>query len=103
MRARYPLITFYLKCCIVGFSLSAVFTGTLVALDVAGLGHLVLHVRGGLLAAFLLWFFNGLVFSSAQASVAVLLMTERKGPGGGKRQRQPAPLGQLAPLTLRAR
>lgn len=103
MRAKYPLIAFYLKCCAVGFSLSAVFTGALIAMDVAGLGHLVLNVSGGFLAAFLLWFFNGLVFSSAQASVAVLLMAERRGRGGGRGKPKPAHIGGRVPVVLRTR
>lgn len=103
MRAKYPLIAFYLKCIVVGFTLSAVFSGALVAMDVARLGHLVLHVRGGYLAGFLLWFFNGLVFSSAQASVAVLLMAERKDRGGGKGKPHPAHQGAGVPVPVRVR
>jgi hypothetical protein len=83
MGRRNPLVAFYIRSCIAGFVLAAVFTAALIWLDVAHIGHLVTHVEGGYLAAFLLWFFNGIVFSGAQTSVAVLLMAERRDGGRG--------------------
>lgn len=83
MHRRNPLVAFYIRSCLIGFALAAVFTAILVATDVARLGHLVTHVEGGYLAAFLLWFFNGIVFSGAQTAVSVLLMAEREDRGGG--------------------
>ena len=73
------------------------FTAALVGMDVAHIGHLVTHVDGGYLAAFLLWFFNGIVFSGAQAAVSVLLMAERDDDGG---RGTPEPL--VVPVAIRA-
>ena len=88
MLRKNPLIAFYVRSCLAGFALATVFTAALVLLDVARIGYLVTHVEGGTLAAFLLWFFNGLVFAGAQTAVAVLLMAERgdEGRGGGARE-----------------
>lgn len=72
------LIRFYIRNIAIGFILSAGFVVLLLWQDVAGLGGLVMSSDVGPLAAFLLWFFNGLVFSGAQTSVAVLCMSERK-------------------------
>ncbi|WP_422074941.1 hypothetical protein [Tranquillimonas rosea] len=87
MQTRHPLIAFYIRSCLLGFALAAVFTGGVLWLDVGHLRHLVTNVDGGFLALFLLWAFNGIVFSGAQATVSVLLMAEDtpadRGPRGG--------------------
>ena len=83
MTRKNPLVAFYIRSCLLGFALGAVFTAALIVMDVARLGHLVSHVDGGYLAAFLLWFFNGIVFSGAQAAVSVLLMAEREDEDAG--------------------
>ncbi len=82
MPRKNPLIFFYARSCAIGFALAAIFTAAVIVMDVARIGHLVSHVDGGYLAAFLLWFFNGIVFSGAQAAVSVLLMAERDDDGG---------------------
>lgn len=91
MLKNNPLIAFVLRGYLAGFGLATVFTGLLLWFNIANLWYLVTHVEGGLLAAFLLWFFNGLVFAGAQCAVAVLLKTDRPDddcPGGG----QPVPV-----------
>jgi hypothetical protein len=81
----HPAIRFYAGCVAAGFALAAVFTGLLLTFDVAGLRHLVADVQGGWLGLFLLWFFNGIVMTGAQASVLLLLQAERPddAPRGG--------------------
>ncbi|KIT14702.1 hypothetical protein [Jannaschia aquimarina] len=86
-KPAHPAIRFYVRSVAAGFGLAAVFTALLLWQDVAGLRHLVTHVQGGWLALFLLWFFNGIVLSGAQASVSLLLQAEREDdtPQGGRR------------------
>ena len=98
--ARPPLVSFYIRNCLVGFALAAVFVVALVWFDVVGLGRLVTGSPDGPLAVFLLWFFNGIVFSGAQTSVRLLLMAEapgRSGPSGGHPQLQALPVRAEAP------
>jgi hypothetical protein len=98
MGRKNPLVAFYIRSCVLGFVLAAVFTAMLIALDVARIGYLISHVEGGFLAAFLLWFFNGIVFSGAQAAVSVLLMAERDGrdhDGGA-----PDPIGEAVAVRV---
>ena len=71
-----PVMTFYLRHCAIGFALAAVFVAALLWLNVANLWSLISGSDIGLLAAFLLWFFNGIVFAGAQTGVAVMMMAE---------------------------
>lgn len=98
MSRRNPLVAFYIRSCVLGFVLAGVFTAALIGMNVGRIGYLVTHVEGGYLAAFLLWFFNGIVFSGAQAAVSVLLMAEGEdeGRGGGT----PDPIA--IPIPVRA-
>jgi hypothetical protein len=98
MSRKNPLVAFYIRSCIMGFVLAAIFTAALIGMNVGRIGYLVSHVDGGYLAAFLLWFFNGIVFSGAQAAVSVLLMAESQdeGPRGGT----PDPVA--VPIPVRA-
>ena len=78
---------FYLRNCLIGFGLSALFTAILLWQDVGGIGHLVTHVSGGWLAALMLWIFNGIVFAPVQFCVALWLRAEsdtEDGPRGPK-------------------
>ncbi len=81
------LVRLFIRHHIIGFILAFIFTAALLALDVAGLRHLVMHVDGGFLAAFLLFFFSGTVFAGAQTGIAVFLMADRDTP---RRPRPPA-------------
>ena len=66
-----------------GFALAAAFVGALVALDVAGIGRLVLHSDMGLVAALMLWVFHGVLFAGVQFGIAVMGLAEDHGPRGG--------------------
>lgn len=94
------LVRLYVRQVLLGFGLGAVFTGLLLWLDVARLWHLVQSVPGGWLAAFLLFFFNWLVFAGVQFAIAVMGMAERPPGGGGairtsdrERRLRPAAVG----------
>ncbi len=80
------LIRLYILQVLAGFGLSTVFVGILLWQNVANLYHLVTHTEAGLLAVFLLWLFNGLVFASVQFALAAMLMQDNgTPPSGGKR------------------
>ncbi|MEM0947368.1 MAG: hypothetical protein AAGK37_08185 [Pseudomonadota bacterium] len=71
------LVRFYIRHTLIGFGLSAVFVGLLFWFDVAGLWRLVSGSDVGLLAAFLLFMFNGIVFAGAQFGIAIMRLGEK--------------------------
>jgi hypothetical protein len=96
---RLPrLVRLYIKQVAIGFGLSALFVGLLLGLDVAGLRTLILNTEGGAIAAFLLFFFNGLVFAGVQFAISIMRMAqpEDKGPRGGRR----APVATRTPAQV---
>lgn len=74
------LVRLFIRNYAIGFVLALIFTGGILAFDIAHLRHLVLNVQGGYLAAFLLFFFSGIVFAGAQTGIAVFLMAEESEP-----------------------
>ncbi len=80
------LMRLYLRHCVVGFVLSAVFVGLILWYDIARIGSLVAGSDVGWLAVFLLWFFNGTVFGSVQFAVNIILNAENENDdrGGGR-------------------
>ena len=68
------LVKMYIRQCAIGFGLSAVFVGLLLYFDVANLWHLVTHTDAGLLAVFLMWLFNGIVFAGVQFGISIMSM-----------------------------
>jgi TRAP-type C4-dicarboxylate transport system permease small subunit len=104
MEALMPdLIRLYIRSVALGFGLSAVFTGGLIWLDVAGIGHLILGSDIGWVAALMMVFFNGIVFAAVQFAFKVMSMAEDDGKGGGLGT--PERLGEpvLIPVTAKAR
>ncbi|MBU2962489.1 hypothetical protein KO516_16995 [Citreicella sp. C3M06] len=92
------LIRLYIVQVVAGFALSAVFVGLLLWLNVANLYHLVTSSEAGLLAVFLLWLFNGLVFAGVQFAISIMRMgDDGAAPPGGKRM----PGATMAPATVR--
>lgn len=78
------LVRLYIRHVAIGFALSAVFVGLLMWFDIGRLASLIAGTRGGWMALFLLWFFNGLVFAGVQFAIAVMRMAEPEtGRGGG--------------------
>jgi hypothetical protein len=77
-----PLVRLYIRHCVIGFGLAAVFVGLLFAFDVARLWTLVSRSDIGLLAAFMLFMGNGLcspASSSPSPSCAWGTTTRRRG------------------------
>ena len=88
------LVRLYIRQTLIGFVVSAVFVGLLFWFNVANLWHLVTHTDGGVLAAFLLFMFNGIVFSGVQFGISIMRMAEREdeGPRGGVREHATVPI-----------
>ncbi len=78
------LLKLYLRQCLIGFGIAAVFVTLLLGFNVANLWGLVSHSDVGLLAVFMLWFFNGIVFAGVQFSIYVMSMAEKEDSDGGR-------------------
>ena len=78
------LLKLYLRQCLIGFGIAAVFVALLLGFNVVNLRGLILGSDVGLLAAFLLWFFNGIVFAGVQFGIYVMSMAESEDTGGGR-------------------
>lgn len=70
------LVRLYINSVAIGFAISAAFVATVVALDVAGLRHLVLGTDMGWLAGLMMFFFNGIVFAGVQFGIRIMAMAE---------------------------
>ncbi|NRB00640.1 MAG: hypothetical protein HRU32_12600 [Rhodobacteraceae bacterium] len=93
------LIEMYIRHTLIGFAIAAVFVGLLLGFNVMNLWHLVTHAPGGWLAAFLLFMFNGIVFSGVQFGIAIMSLGEEKDdrPAGSA----PAPILLAEPIPVR--
>ena len=92
-----PLIRHYVIQTAIGFALAAVFVVMLLAFDIVGLRRLILGSDIGLLALFLLWFFNGIVFAGVQFGISIMLMgddddDDDEPPFGGRRDHLAIPI-----------
>lgn len=98
------LVRLYIESVALGFGLAAAFTGGLLWLDVAGLGHLVMASSIGWIAALMLVVFNGIVFAAVQFAVRVMGMAEAdEGPRGGRGVREPVLVPVPVPVPARNR
>ncbi len=79
------LMRLYIRHCVVGFVLSAIFVGLILWFDVVGLRGLVMGSDIGLLAVFLLWFFNGTVFGSVQFAIVIMSQADDDDDDGPRR------------------
>jgi hypothetical protein len=99
------LVRLYIRQTIVGFAVSAVFVALLFWFNIGNLWHLVTHTSEGWLAAFLLFMFNGIVFSGVQFGISIMRMAESTDddPFGGKRiAERLAPAESAVPVPVRA-
>lgn len=96
------LIRLYIQNVAIGFGLAGLFLGVLLALDVAGLRHLILGSSSGWLAGVMIFMFSGSIFAGVQFGIAVMAMAERDDhPRGGTRR----PVGRIPvpiPVTVAA-
>lgn len=92
------LIALYIRSVAIGFGLSAVFLGLMLWQNVAGLGQLILGSDMGLLAATMIFMFQGIVFAGVQFGIAVMLLADPDAPpSGGLRDRLMPDLGGQIP------
>ena len=92
------LIKLYIRNVLLGFAIAAAFVGMLLWFDVMNLWSLVSNSEVGLIAVFILWFMNGIVFAGVQFGFAIMSMAEdQNGPRGG------TPIAhELKPVRIRA-
>ena len=90
----------YIRNCLLGFLLAAIFVAALIGLNVGNLRHLVTHVSGGGLAVFMLWRFNGIVFAGAQSAIAIMRIGSEPGTPG--KPRRPMPAREWVPVRVRS-
>lgn len=92
------LVKLYIRNVLLGFAIAAAFVGLLLWFNVMNLWSLVTGSDSGLLAVFILWFMNGIVFAGVQFAWAVMSMAEKpRGPRGG------TPVAhQFEPVRVRA-
>ncbi len=95
------LVRVYIRQCLIGFALAAIFVGLLLGFDVARLRSLILATQGGWIAAVLLVFFNGVVFAGVQFAITIMRMGEPRKPDGGRRAMSPVWRFLTAPQSVR--
>jgi hypothetical protein len=96
------LVRLYIDSVALGFAISAAFTGGLLWMDVAGLGHLVMGSSIGGIAVAMLVVFNGIVFSAVQFAFRVMGMAEKdEGPRGGRGVREPVLIPVPVPVPVK--
>lgn len=95
------LVRLYIKHTIIGFALSGAFVTMLLWSNVANLWHLISSSPTGYLAGFLLFMFNGIVFSGVQFGIAIMRMAENDDHDDkGKRQREPVLSEAFVPVPV---
>lgn len=78
------LVKLYIKNVIIGFGIAAGFVSLLLWFNVMNLWGLVSQSSDGMLAVFLLWFMNGIVFAGVQFAWVIMAMARKEdGPRGG--------------------
>jgi hypothetical protein len=86
-RAMPELFKLLLRNAAIGFGVAVAFVAALLLSDTGGVGTLVMTSDMGVVAVFLLTFFTGLTFASAQMGFAVMSgdWKNDQGPHGGHR------------------
>jgi hypothetical protein len=92
------IVRFYIRHVLIGFAAAAVFVVLVLWFDVGGLWRLISGSPDGLLAAVLLFVFNGIVFAGVQFGIAVMALGEAETPPHGPR-RQPTGGPQTVKVT----
>ena len=97
------LIRLYIVNVAIGYALSALFLGLLIAFNVAGLRPLILETPSGWIAGLIFFVSNGVVFAGVQFAFAVMSLAERdEGPRGGLRV-PVLRLRKMVPVRVEAR
>ena len=94
------LIKLYIRHSLIGFGVAAVFVALLMIFDVMNLRTMILKDSAALLAVFILWFFNGVVFAGVQFAYAISSLARKPdGPGGGSAVRDGKPVAIPVPAV----
>lgn len=104
------LIALYIRSIAIGFGLSAAFLALMLWQDVAGLRHLIFGSDMGLVAAAMVFMFQGIIFAGVQFGIAIMMLADPDAPPmGGLRDRLMPDLGgkipgaQLVPVKVPAK
>lgn len=93
------LVKLYIRNVAIGFAIAAAFVAMLLYFNVMNLWYLVTHSSAGLMAVFLLWFMNGIVFAGVQFAYAVMNLAEKK---DNTRGGTPVVLHEYEPIAVRS-
>jgi len=97
------LVQLYIKNVLIGFAIAAAFVAMLLWFNVMNLWGLVSQSSDGLLAVFLLWFMNGIVFAGVQFAWVIMSMAEKgQGPRGGTPVAHHSGAQHLEPVRVEA-
>jgi uncharacterized membrane protein len=100
------LIVLYIRSVAIGFGLSAVLLALMLWQDLAGLRHLIFGSDMGLVAATMVFVFQGIVFAGVQFAIAVMMLADPDPdapPSGGLRERLMPELGGPIPDAIPVR
>ena len=92
------LIRLYITNVLIGFGIAAGFVAMLLWFNIANLWSLVSNSDVGLLAVFLLWFSNGIVFAGVQFAIAVMGLKQDEPTG---RRGKPLRVDFTRPIPVR--
>jgi hypothetical protein len=76
------LVKLYIRNVLIGFAIAGAFVAMLLWFNVMNLWVLVSQSDVGLMAVFLLWFMNGIVFAGVQFAWAVMAMADKPESSG---------------------
>ncbi|WP_323784992.1 hypothetical protein [Thalassovita sp.] len=97
------LIRLYIVNVLIGYAIAAAFVAMLLWFNVANLWHLVSHSSSGLLAVFILWFANGIVFAGVQFGIAVMRLKDDDDHHGGRRDPIRVDMTRMVPVRSEAK
>ncbi|HCP81651.1 MAG TPA: hypothetical protein DIT67_08675 [Octadecabacter sp.] len=93
------LIKIYIKSCLFGFFLAAVFVGAIMWFDVAGIGGLIMGSDIGIMATLVFWVLNGIVFAGVQFSIVIMTMGKTDDDDDDRRGRM-MPIFRQDPIAI---
>ncbi|MCR9126793.1 MAG: hypothetical protein NXH82_11780 [Rhodobacteraceae bacterium] len=100
------LIKLYIRSCVIGFAVAAVFVALLLGFDVMNMWRLVSGSDIGVLAVAVLWVLHGIVFAGVQFGYAVMSQgrddDDDDEPGGGTPIREHAVVRVPVDTTTRS-
>lgn len=97
------LIALYIRSIAIGFGLSSAFLALMLWQDVAGLRHLIFGSDMGLVAAAMVFVFQGIVFAGVQFGIAIMSLADKdEPPHGGLRDLIAPQIDSRIPVRVEA-